>query len=85
MAAETPATRAQARRRGVAARDAGMDLAARRNEWFRQRDTLRFLDAMMARPDHTASMGDAADDLADTFPSGGKYRGSIPKALAGEG
>ncbi len=40
---------------------------------------------MMGRTDRTASTDDAADDLGSTFTDGGKWRGSIPKALAGEG
>ncbi len=85
MAAETLTAYAGPRREGEAARDVGMDLAARHQVWFIHRDSLRLLDAMMSREDHTASTDDATDDLGNTFADGGKWRGSIPKALAAEG
>lgn len=68
-----------------ALRDQGMELAARRKEWLIRRDTLRFLDALMAGPDRTASMDDTEDDLAAEFGDGGKWRGSVVRGLASQG
>lgn len=75
----------QGQREGERRKLLGMELAARRKAWLIRGNTLRFLDAMMGRADRTASTDDAADDLASMFADGGKWRGSIPKALAGEG
>ena len=85
MPADKPLSPAQVRRLAESARDAGIELAARRKDWYVRRDTLRFLDAMMASPIRTASMDDAVGGLATTFADGGKWRGSIPKALDREG
>lgn len=68
-----------------ARRDAGMELAAMRKRWLIERDTLAFLDAIMDRPDRTASTDDTVDDLRDRFADGGRWRGSIPSTLARQG
>lgn len=85
MPAESIISPTDVRHQGEISRNAGMDLAASRKVWLIRRDTLRFLDAMMGRADRTATTDDAADDLAATFTDGGKWRGSIPGALAREG
>lgn len=56
-----------------------------RKRWLIERDTLAFLDAMMNRPDRTATTDDAVDDLRDRYADGGRWRGSIPSGLAREG
>jgi hypothetical protein len=56
--------------------------AGRRREIVR--DTLRFIVAILAAPDGTATLDDAAD-LASAFADGGRWRGSIPTALARRG
>ena len=72
----------QGRRQGGARRDEGLDRAAARREWQIQHGTLRFLDAMLKRPDRTATTDDATDDLSRPYADGGLWRGAIPKRLA---
>jgi hypothetical protein len=62
-----------------------MDLASRRAAWTVQRDTLRFLEALAGRRDHSATTDDAVGDLAGEYADGGKWRGSIPLGLARAG
>lgn len=78
-------TRDEGRRRGEARRDEGVDRAAARRTWHIKRGTLVFLDAMLKRPDRTATTDDATDDLSQQYGDGGRWRGAIPKRFAAGG
>ena len=75
----------EGRRQGEARRDDGMDRAAARREWQTKHDELALLDAIMRRPDRTATTDDATADLSRQYEDGGRWRGSIPKRLAAHG
>jgi len=75
----------QGRQQGEALRDAGMALAARRQEWLINRDSLAMLLAIRRSPDRTASTDDAVDDLADQYADGGRWRGMVPQRLSRAG
>jgi hypothetical protein len=68
---------------GVALRDEGRERAARWREYQIKAGQLAFLRALLRSPDRTATVDDATEEPDLPFKDGGKWRGSIPKALGG--
>ena len=63
----------------------GIKRAAHFHEAQIRRDTLKFLDALLASPTDSATLDDATDDLKAKHTDGGKWRASIPKRLKAVG
>lgn len=63
----------------------GIKRAAFSDELQIRRDTLRFLDSLLASPTGCATTADTVNDLAGKFGDGGKWRSSVPKRLKAEG
>ena len=78
----TPHDRDSARAEGDRLRNAGMTLAAQGRDWLILRGQLALLDAIRSAPDRTATTDDATSDLMRAYPDGGRWRGSIPRALS---
>lgn len=52
-------------------------------EWLRKYWSLKFVRKLLS--EGRASLDDASDDLEQTWPDGGQWRGSIPKELRADG
>lgn len=70
---------------GERRRDVGMDRAAHRKKRLIWRGQLRLLRAILSNPARTATTDDACRDRGAEFDDGGKWRGSVPLALARRG
>ena len=59
----------------------GIRRAAFKHEPQIRRDTLRFLDGLLASPTGCATLDSATDELGSKHSDGGRWRASIPKRL----
>lgn len=75
----------EGRERGEKRAERGIKRAAFKNGDAIRRDTLRFLDALLASPTGCATLDDATPDLKAKHADGGKWRASVPKRLKSDG
>ncbi len=75
----------QGREKGGRRAERGIKRAAHDHQEDIERDTLRFLDALLTSPDGTATLDTATDELSEKFRDGGRWRASIPKRLKADG
>ena len=71
----------EGRERGEKRAERGVRRAAYLHEPQIRRDTLRFLDSLLASPNGCATLDDATADMRGKHPDGGRWRASIPKRL----
>ena len=71
----------EGRERGELRGERGIQQAAFKHEHQIRRDTLRFLECLLASPTGCATLDSATDELRGKHSDGGRWRGSIPKRL----
>ncbi len=74
----------EGRAKGERRAERGIQRAALDHETDIERDTEKFLDAILSSPDGLATMDDAADKLTVNYRAGGRWRAAVPMGLKRE-